>query len=227
MRGNLGALFGVLTGILLPQFAFAQGPVAIVERVQSKTAGVELMDYVSPGRIIRLQPGDSLVLGYLASCWQESIVGGTVTIGAQQSSVTQGEVDRARVPCDGGQMRLSPAEANKSGALSFRAPHKDRKNPSSDPAITIYGRSPVFELSRPGVLRIERLDQKSAAIEVTANKLVQGAFFDLASTNHILEAGGLYRVTHSGQQILFQVDPTARKGQAPVVSRLVRLPPHG
>jgi hypothetical protein len=227
MQDKFPALFAVLTGLLLPQGASAQGPAAIVERVQSKTAGVEFMDYVSPGKVIRLEPGDTLVLGYLASCWRESIVAGTVTIGAQQSTVAQGKVTRTKVSCDGGQMQLTPAEANKSGALSFRAPHKDRKNGHPDPAVTIYGRSPMFELGRPGTLKIERLDTKSAAIEVTANKLVQGTFFDLAGTSHALDAGGLYRVTHSGQQVLFKVDPTAQTGQAPVVGRLVRFPPHG
>jgi len=227
MQGKLGALFAVLTSLLLPQSVLAQGPVAIVERVQSKTAGVEFMDYVSPGKVIHLQPGDALVLGYLASCWRESIVAGTITVGFEQSTVTQGKVERTRVPCDGGQMQLTSAEANKSGALSFRAPHKDKKDGSSDRAITIYGRSPVFELGRTGVFRIERLDRKSAAIEVAANKLVRGAFFDLAGTSHALEAGALYRVTLGGQRVVFKVDPAAQAGQVPVVGRLVRFPPRG
>ncbi len=37
--------------------AFAQAPAAIVEDVSGNPSGVSFMDYVEPGRIIRLSPG--------------------------------------------------------------------------------------------------------------------------------------------------------------------------
>ena len=47
---------------------FAQSPVALVEEVRSKAAGVEFMDYVSAGQRIQLRAQDTIVLGYLTSC---------------------------------------------------------------------------------------------------------------------------------------------------------------
>ena len=37
--------------------------------------------------MIKLGPRDTIVLGYLKSCWRETITGGTVTVGAEQSEV--------------------------------------------------------------------------------------------------------------------------------------------
>ena len=53
-------------------------PTALVEDVKSGTAGVEFMDYVGSGQVIRLAPHDTLVLSYLQSCEQETITGGTI-----------------------------------------------------------------------------------------------------------------------------------------------------
>src|SRR5262245_10264646 len=88
--------------------AWAQAPVAVVEDVSGKVAGVEFMDYVAAGKVIKLGARDTLVLGYLKSCWRETITAGIVTIGSEQSEVQNGKVERTRVKCDGGQMNLSP-----------------------------------------------------------------------------------------------------------------------
>lgn len=54
-------------GTLAAGAALAQAPVAVVEDVQGKPAGVELMDYVTAGQKIALGAGDSIVLGYIKS----------------------------------------------------------------------------------------------------------------------------------------------------------------
>ena len=51
----------------------AQAPVAVVEEVQGTVTGVEFMDYVAPGKVIKLGPNGSVVLGYMKSCWRETI----------------------------------------------------------------------------------------------------------------------------------------------------------
>ena len=48
--------------------ASAQSSSAVVEEVGAGVAGVQLMDYVEPGQVIRLGAADRLVLGYLKSC---------------------------------------------------------------------------------------------------------------------------------------------------------------
>src|ERR1700732_5084497 len=40
-------------------------PTALVEDVKGATAGIEFMDYVGSGQMIKLEPGDVLVLSYL------------------------------------------------------------------------------------------------------------------------------------------------------------------
>ena len=65
--------------------ALGQRSVALVEDVRGSPADVQFMDYVSVGKAIRLGPSQSVVLGYLTSCWREIIAGGTVTVGHGQS----------------------------------------------------------------------------------------------------------------------------------------------
>jgi hypothetical protein len=93
----------VIVGILLRSAgalvlgASAQSPAAVVEEMQGSVPGVQFMDYVDPGQVIRLGAHDRIVLGYLKSCWRETISGGTVTVGPEQSEVAGGEVARTKV----------------------------------------------------------------------------------------------------------------------------------
>ena len=90
------SLIGIVVGVLgLATSAAAQVPVAIVEDVQGKVVGVEFMDYVAPGKVIKLGPKASVVLGYIKSCWRETITGGTVVVGEEQSMVHLSEIQRA------------------------------------------------------------------------------------------------------------------------------------
>jgi hypothetical protein len=53
----------VFAGLTGP--AAAQAPVAVVEDVQGTVTGVEFMDYVAPGEVIKLGPNGAVVLGYM------------------------------------------------------------------------------------------------------------------------------------------------------------------
>src|SRR6516164_5945212 len=130
--------------------ASAQSPAAVVEEIQGSVPGIAFMDYVEPGQIIRLGAHDRIVLGYLKSCWRETISGGTVTVGPEQSEVAGGEMARAKVACEGGKMMLSAELAGKSGAMVFRQvpkPHAVAAAPH--PEFTLHGLSPVFEVRHP------------------------------------------------------------------------------
>ena len=81
-------------------------PSALVEDVKSTTAGVEFMDYVGAGQVIKLQPRDVLVLSYLKSCQHETITGGTVHVGAEQQRSRRRQDRPHQGPCDGGKMQL-------------------------------------------------------------------------------------------------------------------------
>ena len=62
--------------------------------VTGKAAGVRPLAYVETGKIITLGQHDSIVLGYLNSCTEETITGGTVKVGVDQSEVQSGLVAR-------------------------------------------------------------------------------------------------------------------------------------
>ena len=52
--------------------ASAQSPSAVVEEVGAGVAGVQLMDYVEPGQVIRLGAADRLVLGLALASWSRN-----------------------------------------------------------------------------------------------------------------------------------------------------------
>ncbi len=224
----MNAIFGILlqgAGAMVVA-ASAQSPAAVVEEVEGSVPGVAFMDYVDPGQVIHLGAHDRIVLGYLKSCWRETISGGTVTVGSEQSEVAGGEVTRAKVACEGGKMMLSSELAGKSGAMVFRqAPKREAAAAAPHPEFTLYGLSPVFELRPPGKLVLDRLDQagESREIAVTGQQLVRGAFLDFAKAGVALAPGGLYRAKFGDQEIVFKIDADAKAGEAPLVGRLVRL----
>jgi len=77
------------------------------------------MKYAHAGQVIRLGPDQTLVLSYKDSCVRETITGGTVTIGTDQSEVQSGEVTRMRGPCVVGRVDISNGEFSV-GGRSFR-----------------------------------------------------------------------------------------------------------
>jgi hypothetical protein len=103
--------------------AAGAGPikVALVESVSGNSSGVEFMDYVQAGQIIRLGPHETIVLSYMGSCVRETITGGTVTVGTDWSEVQSGEVTRLRERCDAGKMELTGAQTA-IGGRTFRGP---------------------------------------------------------------------------------------------------------
>ena len=205
--------------------ASAQSPAAVVEEIQGSVPGIQFMDYVDPGQIIRLGAHDRIVLGYLNSCWRETISGGTVTVGTEQSEIAGGEVARTKVACEGGKMMLSAELAGKSGAMVFRQVPRPQAAAAPHPEFTLYGLSPVFEVRPPGKLVVERLDQPGERYEiaVTEQQLVRGAFLDFAKSGVTLVPGGIYRAKLADQEIVFKIDPDAKPGEAPLVGRLARL----
>src|SRR5262245_29898379 len=97
--------------------AHAGDTVAIVEEIQAAGNTLRVMDYLEAGQRIELNPGESVILGYLASCWRERITGGVILVGAEQSEVQGGQVKRSRVECDGGNLQLSERVGGESGVL--------------------------------------------------------------------------------------------------------------
>ena len=195
-------------------------PTAIVEEVEPGI-GAEAFDFLRPGAVLRLDPGKRIVLGYVRSCFRETITGGTVTIGTLRSEVADGTV---RVECDGGRLRLTPAQASTSATVIFRDPKVgDTSLPASQ--LTLHGRAPLVELPRAAPLTIERLDAAEPALKIAvrAADLARGRFLDLATRGVALAPGGLYRAESGGRSVVFRVASTASPAPSPLLGRLLRL----
>jgi len=229
----LGAAILTAVALAMPEAAFARAaaplvPTALVEEVQSASAGIEFMDYVGAGDVIKLEPSDVLVLSYLKSCEHEAITGGTVRVGTEQSEVEGGKVVRSKVPCNGGHMKLSRQQANASGASSYRL-----QNAHFEP--TDYALLPVIEIpklrsgdSRTLVIARTKRPSERVAVEI-GDSLSAGGFYDLANSGARLRPGALYTATLGRRTVTFKVDAKAKTadkaGKTPVISRLLRFPP--
>lgn len=221
MRSLIGAFIGAFC-VATP--ALAETPAAIVEDVQGKVDGIAFMDYVAPGKIIKLGPKASITLSYLKSCQRETISEGVVLVGAEQSTVQLGEVKREKVPCDTNAAKLSEREANQSAATTFRTMRSDSKGtPARLP--TLYGTAPLVQARSGSTLVIERTDGKEPTISVPLKSeiMVGGKFYDFAKAGKSLTPGGSYLAILGAKRYAFQVDASATSSPTPIVGRLLRL----
>ena len=216
----------ILLFCLLALFAAALTParagelVAIVEDSEGDTGDVQLFDMVEAGTVITLGSGGRLVLGYLRSCWRETIAGGEVTVGVEQSVVKRGRVFRERVECDGGSLILSDALSDKSGAMAYRAAPGD--DSAAPPQVILFSLTPAFRYSGAATeVAVQRLDSAAPPIAVP----VQGGAADMAKTTLRLAPGGHYRASAGEAQVTFAVDPLAEAEGGPLIGRIVFLNP--
>ena len=222
MRSLIGAGVGAFC---LAAPALAETPAAIVEDVQGKVDGIAFMDYVAPGKIIKLGPKASITLSYLKSCQRETISEGVVLVGAEQSTVQLGEVKREKVPCDTNAAKLSEREANQSAATTFRTMRSDAKGAPPAKLPTLYGVAPLMQAKSGSTLVIERTDGKEPTISVPLKSeiMVGGKFYDFAKAGKTLTPGGSYLAILGAKRYAFQVDASATSSPTPIVGRLLRL----
>lgn len=210
------SLFLAAMGLAAPSaMAQAGGAAALVEDVSAGIAGVGAFDYVPAGKRITLGSGGSVTLGYLASCVEETITGGTVTVGAEQSTVDGGAVQRKTVACAGQAMRLTTDQSGKSGAIVFRKPPTPA---AAAQPLVIHGASPVVSLPRPGKLGIVRVDQPADPITLD----LPGKAVDLATRGVRLTPGGTYRASYGSVTIAFRIDAGTAEPGSPL-TRLIRF----
>src|ERR1051325_1129482 len=114
--GTLAA--GLLSAAVALAQAKAPPAAAIVEDVDAKGKGAELLEYVDPGKRIDTT-GGTIVLSYLASCMRETITGGVITVGEQESKVEGGKGQRDKMTCDG-RLALNTEQASRAGVFVKR-----------------------------------------------------------------------------------------------------------
>ncbi len=223
VTGRAGLVVAVVAGMAVAGPAAAQSPAALVEDVDAPGAAVGFMDYVVPGQVIDLGAGGTLRLGYLKSCLSETIVGGRVIVGRSKSEIRGGKVERRRVECDGGRLKLTTEQLAKSAVLVLRAPPPGRATSMARPSFKIYGASPLIRLvgSTGGAAKvvIERLDRPDDDVEVALDR----GRADFAAMGRALKPGGIYRATSGERSVVFGVDPLARPGPGPIIGRLVEF----
>jgi hypothetical protein len=95
---------------------------ALVESLTGKLPRVELMDYVRTGQVIRLGPQQTIVLTYVSSCVRETITGGTVMVGTDQSEAQGAEVTRTSAQCGSAAVVLTGGSVQVGGRM-FRGRH--------------------------------------------------------------------------------------------------------
>lgn len=228
MRGHLGSVAPITVAIVLAsavaQGAWAQSaaPAALVEDVSAGVSGIDAFDYVPAGKQIQLGSAGKIVLGYLASCTEETIVGGTVTVDSDESSVAGGAVQRKTVACAGKPMQLTAEQSGKSGGLVFRKPPSTNAAPAPAPAAdrprAIPSAGPVISVPKPGRVTIARVDAKAPPIvlDLSAKPI------DLGKRGVRLTPGGIYRATYGASAILFEIDAQST-GETSPLARLIRF----
>lgn len=226
MRSMPVAVLAAAGSLVFTAPAWAETPTALVEDLNGRPVGVEFMDYVAAGKVIRLGPRDTIVLGYLRSCWRETITGGVVTVGVDQSEVLNGKLERTQVKCDGGRMQLTSEQSVQSAGVISRAIPSRSANAQAARAepVRLFGRIPYVEVKGGGTLQVERIDQPGERFEIAiANQdLVRGSFYDFIRARRVLTAGGTYRARFGDKQVVFAVDPSATAA-APLLARLLRF----
>lgn len=223
MIKTLGASLAAVAFALFALQAQAQPKqAAVVEDLTGKVAGVEVFDFLEPGKTITLPAGAKLVLGYMKSCVRETITGGgSVTVGENGSTATGGaKLQSEQLKC-ATTAQLNSGQAGKSGAMVFRGqPGSGRKKADiPEPSAILLYTAPVFAVAKPGQLTIERLD----VVETVQVFQVTGKLFDFAKTGKKLDAGGFYRVELNGRSTVFQISLEAGEGAGPLLLRLVNF----
>jgi hypothetical protein len=227
MRGYLAKtawMVGALIVAASAASAQSVAPAALVEDVSTGVKGVEAFDYVSAGKQIQLGGAGRLVLGYLNSCQEETIVGGTVTVGSDQSTVAGGSVGRKTIACAGKPMQLTAEQSGTSGGLVFRKPPSKNATttaptaPATDRPRVIPSAGPVISLPKPGRVTIARVDSNAAPVvlDLSAKPV------DLGKRGVHLAPGGTYRASYGSSTTVFQIDAQST-GETSPLARLIRF----
>ncbi|MFP6759036.1 MAG: hypothetical protein VCC99_12580 [Alphaproteobacteria bacterium] len=192
-------------------------PVALVEDLSAERPNLQFMDFLEEGRVIALATRERIVLGYMAACLRETIIGGTITVGSEESFVEGGTIEREEIDCDGGALRLTTAQAQEAGATVFRTKKKGDAKVLPRAQRVLYGVSPMLLLPKgPAKVTITRLDATAKPLTI----LVENRRHDLAKDGVALAKGGLYAAETGEHRVVFKISAIADSG-ASILGRLL------
>jgi len=189
--------------------------VAIVEDCSPSFSGAEVFEYLSPGTILKLADNEWISLGYLRSCNQEMINGGTILVGENKSTVVDGSIDRRKVQCDSENLQLTTDQSDRAGVSVMR-----KSEGQIEVSMVIHSTSPLLHITTSATtLEVASLDQPSKPLifDVEEHRV------DLAKHGVTLRGGGLYSAKTDDREVVFRVDKFSRPGPSALLSRLIPL----
>jgi hypothetical protein len=217
----------VLAALAVPTVAFAADPVALIEEAPDNRDDIVFMDFAYSGTHYTLSAGETLVLGYMSSCVRETITGGTVVVGAEQSEVTGGKVSRETVTCDNKVMDLASNDATEAGVAVFRGFSPDAAAPSKTPA-EIQGTVPVLQDLVP-IIKMRKPPAPEEIFTITKLGSIEGfsvpidkrGIADLRKLGVELEAGERYTIGTQTRTLIVEVSYFAVSGGGPLERLIV------
>lgn len=204
----------IAAAALIPLAASAQAaskPVAIVEDSPKTKGRGQVFDLLNENEVVQLGGSETLVLGYLKSCTRETITGGTVTIGAKESTVEGGKVAREKTECTVSKLLLTADESQQSATVAFR-PGEVLKH--------IYTREPVIVAKKSASVKVEAFDGGK-----TWNLKPEKGLVDFQAAKLELQPGKRYKVTGDIASFVIEVDAAATAAKTGTLERVVVLEP--
>ncbi|MBO6834785.1 MAG: hypothetical protein RLW87_00595 [Alphaproteobacteria bacterium] len=214
-----GAAALLIGSMIVAGPVLAGEPSAMVEDISSSRDDVQMMDYLEPGQTITLAPGEILTLGYFLSCAQETITGGTVTIGDMQSDVSGGTVETAYVSCDDQVVTLSANQQQEAGTTVMRP-----GNPCDSlvPDVVVYDVSPLVRLTEPAA-SVEYVDACSAGTGQWTKIGASEGLADFRAAGIALVPGQTYLIRRGDRTLTVLVSKLAEAQAVALIARLVPL----
>ena len=192
-------------------------PVALIEDINVQREDFQVMDFLDLGTKIELKTDETMVLGYLDSCIQETIRGGTITVGEARSVIVGGQVKRKLLTCEGNtKTSVTRSKKGDAGAVVFRN-KTIAKMPKAE--HDVYGLSPLIYLTvKANEVYLTRIDGKGKSYKIA----VKNSIADLAQNGIKLRRNVSYRLKAGKRTTTFKVSAKARRKVA-VLSRLLRF----
>jgi hypothetical protein len=203
-----GAIFAAIGA----DAALAQGggqASALVEEIKAAPkAGVDFMDFVYPGQNVDLGVRGELVLSYFANCREETIRGGTVTIGEKQSSVQGGRVAARTRSCDSRKFAATTQTAEAGAAVKRLTPFDAKAWAEA----ALKSRHPIFRWDGEGVVTVRVLETEAAPPRVVWTGTTSKNWIAYPARAARLKTGLPYEVEVTGGTIgtahaNFSIDP--------------------
>jgi len=194
------------------------GPVAIIETFVDGSGRNRTFEFLKQEAVLKLGANGTAVIDYFQSCVQETIEGGVVTIGLEQSKVRGGIVTRERVECDGSKLVLTPEQLAASAVTVNRGPD----GTAVPSVVTVHSTKPYIMLKDPrATVVIRRTDVAGEPPAIVTVKI--GVSGNIRVPKKALQPGGVYRVTAGDASRTLRIDRNARAAGVPLLSKMLLL----